>query len=44
MMFFVLNKVKNGPKRPYYRPKRAKNVKNVKRQKNGVLGPKIPAF
>ena len=23
---FVLNKVKNGPKRPYNRPKRAKNV------------------
>ena len=23
---FVLNKVTNGPKRPYHRPKRAKNV------------------
>ena len=23
---FVLNKVRNGPKRPYNRPKRAKNV------------------
>ena len=23
---FVLNKVKNGPKRPYNRPKRAKSV------------------
>ena len=26
MMFFSLNKVKNGPKRPYNGPKRAKNA------------------
>ena len=26
MMFFALNKVKNGPKRPYNGPKRAKNA------------------
>ena len=31
MMFFSLNKVKNGPKRPYNGPKRAKNA--LKRQK-----------
>ena len=30
-MFFLLNKYKNGPKRPYNRPNRAKNV--WKRQK-----------
>ena len=38
---FVLNKVKNGPKRPHNRPKRAKNV--LKKAKNGVFGPKIHA-
>ena len=32
---FLENKVKNGPKRPYNRPKKAKN---------GVFGPEIPAF
>ena len=32
MMFFALNKVKNGPKRPYNGPKRAKNALK-KRQK-----------
>ena len=26
---FVLNKVKNGPKRPYNRPKNAKNVQGI---------------
>ena len=26
MMFFVLNKVKNGPKRPYNSPKRANDA------------------
>ena len=35
MMFFSLNKVKNGPKRPYNGPKRAKMHK--KRQKIEVL-------
>ena len=37
---FGLNKVKNGPKRPYDRPKRAKNV--WKKAKNRVFGPKKP--
>ena len=39
---FVLNEVKNGPKRPYNTPKRAKNV--WEKAKNGVFGPKMPAF
>ena len=33
-MFFLLNRVENGPKKPYDRPKRAKNV--WKKVKNGV--------
>ena len=39
---FVLNRVKNGQKRPYNRPKRAKNV--VKKGQNRGFGPKIPVF
>ena len=42
MMFFALNKVKNGPKRPYNSPKRVKNA--LKKAKNRVFGPKKPAF
>merc|ERR1712173_394243 len=42
MMFFSLNKVKNGPKRPYNGPKRAKNA--YKRAKNRVFGPKKKVF
>ena len=42
MMFFSLNKVKNGPKRPYNEPKRAKNI--WKRANIRVFGPKILAF
>ena len=38
MMFFSLNKVKNGPNRPYIGPKRAKNA--LKKAKNRVFGPK----
>ena len=30
MMFFSLNKVKNGPKRPYNGPKRVKNAQSAK--------------
>ena len=41
-MFFSLNKVKNGPKRPYNGPKRAKNA--LKRAKNRVFGPKKKVF
>merc|ERR1711954_490596 len=37
-VFFSLNKVKNGPKRPYNGPKRAKNAKNR------VFGPKKKVF
>ena len=39
MMF--LYKVKNGPKRLYNRPKRAKNL--CTEAKNRAFGPKIPA-
>ena len=42
MMFFALNKAKNGPKRPYNSPKRAKMHK--KKAKNRVLGPKKKVF
>ena len=42
MMFFSLNKVKNGPKRPYNGPKRAKNA--LKKAKNRVFGPKKKVF
>ena len=42
MMFFSLNKVKNGPKRPYNGPKRARNAR--KKAKNRVFGPTKPAF
>ena len=42
MMFFALNKVKNGPKRPYNSPIRANDAS--KKAKNRVFGPKIPAF
>ena len=42
MMFFSLNKVKNGPKRPYNVPKRAKNA--LKKAKNRVFGPKKKVF
>ena len=38
MMFFALNKVKNGPKRPYNSPKRAKNAsKKAKGKKGGIF-------
>ena len=31
LVFFVLNKVKNGQKRQYNRPKRARNVRKRKK-------------
>ena len=39
---FVINKVKKGPKRPWNRPKRSKNV--LKGARNRFFGPKIPCF
>ena len=42
MMFFSLNKVKNGPKRPCHIPKGLKM--HEKKAKNRVFGPKKPAF
>ena len=42
MMFFALNKVKNGPKRPHNSPRRAKNA--LKKAKNRVFGPKKKVF
>ena len=42
MVFFALNKIKNGPKG--HKMAQIELKMHEKRQKNGVFGPKKPAF